>query len=176
MRRGGGPDYKTGCRDAAGTSFISIGPCVHSSGRRHRRPSAGDAPAKASPSPRPSLSDSSQLDSLSVGSSRTPQPLTPCRAILVTETAAGIEGECNKGPVRAGGGWESDAAEARLSNRLLRFSWKETLLFFPHIRLKAVKGDVSGNWVQPWFFVWADRVPSRLGRPRGCCVKFGGVF
>lgn len=65
---------------------------VYSSGPRHRRPSAGDAPAKASPSPRPPLSDSSQLDSLSLGSSSTPQPLTPCRVTLVTETAAGIEG------------------------------------------------------------------------------------
>lgn len=49
----------------------------------------------------------------------------------MTETAAGIEGECNKGAVRAGGGWESDAAEVRLSNRPLDFSWKEALLFFP---------------------------------------------
>lgn len=77
------PSSPAGLPGASGPRFRS--------GPRHRRPSAGDAPAEASPSPRPPLRDSSQPAPPSLGSSRPPPPLTPCRVILVTGTAAGIE-------------------------------------------------------------------------------------
>lgn len=108
-----------------------------------------------------------------LGSARTPPPLTPCRVILVTETAAGIEGECDKGPVRAGGGWESGAVEARVSNRPLRFFFLisgKRPFFPPHtsgLGKKKVKGDASDNWVKARFL---------FGKTGRCRVWYGGVL
>lgn len=144
LRRGGGPEYKTGRRDAAGTSFISIGPWVYSSGFVTAVPSAGDAPAKASPSPRPPLRDSSLLDSLSLGLSRTPQPLTPCRVILVTGTAAGIEGECGEGPVRPGGwGMGGRLGRSSVFQPTAPGVFGKEAWHFLIADLKAVRGDAS---------------------------------
>ena len=89
------------CRDAAGTSFISTGLLLGSLGFCHRRPSAAVAPARLCRR-RSHLQRLVAPDSLRFAS-RQPQPLTPCRVIRVTETVAGIEGECGNRPVRPGG-------------------------------------------------------------------------
>lgn len=143
-----GEEAVQGIKPAAGTqpaphSFPSV-PGFTAPASSPPFPSAGDAPAKASPSPRPPLRDSSLLDSLSLGLSRTPQPLTPCRVILVTGTAAGIEGECGEGPVRPGG-WGMGGRRGRSSSfqpTAPGVFYKEAWRFLI-ADLKAVRGDAS---------------------------------